>query len=93
MATLNILEFPDDRLRDTAEPVALFDAALRQLVEEMAQAMYAARGVGLAATQVGILQRVIVLDISPGRNELMTLVNPALTSASGSQEHPNLCKL
>ena len=62
MALLPILRFPDERLRTVAKPVTVFDAALRKLVEDMAETMYDAPGIGLAANQVGLLQRIVVID-------------------------------
>ena len=69
MARLQILEYPDPRLRTKAKPVEVFDAALAQKVEDMFETMYAAPGVGLAATQVDFHKRLIVMDVSEGKNE------------------------
>ena len=91
MAMLDILEFPERRLRAKAKPVTVFDGALERLIEDLAETMYSARGVGLAAIQVGVRLRVAVLDISASRNELVTLVNPTITDVSGSQETQEGC--
>ena len=84
MAKLTILEFPDPRLRTKAAPVAVFDAALKQLSEDMLETMYAAPGIGLAAPQVGVGKRVLVLDVAregEPKNP-MKLVNPAIVWVS-----------
>ncbi len=78
MAKLTILEYPDPRLRTRAVPVAVFDQALGQLAEDMLETMYNAKGVGLAATQVNVHKRLLVLDISEERNQPRVLVNPRL---------------
>ncbi|MBR7513881.1 peptide deformylase, partial [Mycobacterium tuberculosis] len=69
MAILNILEFPDPRLRTIAKPVTVFDDALRQLIDDMFETMYEAPGIGLAATQVNVHQQVVVMDLSEDRSE------------------------
>ena len=76
MAILEILEFPDPRLRKKAEPVDAVDAAIRQLVNDMFATMYAAPGIGLAATQVDVHRRVIVIDLSEEKNQPLVLINP-----------------
>jgi len=78
MALLKILEYPDPRLRTRAAPVAVVDDRIRQLVADMLDTMYAAPGVGLAATQVDVHQRVLVLDVSEERNQPLTLINPEI---------------
>jgi peptide deformylase len=78
MAKLTILEYPDPRLRTRAVPVAVFDQALKQLAENMLETMYNAKGVGLAATQVNVHKRLLVLDVSEERNQPRVLVNPRL---------------
>jgi len=78
MALLPILRYPDPRLRKVARPVAEVDARICQLVDDMLETMYAARGVGLAATQVDVHECVIVMDTSPARNEPRVLINPEL---------------
>ncbi len=78
MATLSILRYPDPRLHTLAKPVAEVDDRIRQLVDDMLETMYAADGVGLAATQVDVHERVIVIDTSEARNEPRVLINPEL---------------
>lgn len=78
MALLPILQYPDPRLHKVAKPVAVVDARIRQLVADMAETMYAAPGVGLAATQVDVHERVVVLDISEDGNDLRVLINPEI---------------
>lgn len=82
MALLNILHFPDPRLHKVAKPVAAVDARIKQLVNDMAQTMYDAPGIGLAATQVDVHERVIVIDLSDEQNELRVLINPEIVWAS-----------
>lgn len=82
MALLPILQYPDPRLRITAKPVTRFDEPLRTLVADMAETMYDANGVGLAATQVDVHQRVIVIDTSDTRDQLQVFVNPRIVAAS-----------
>lgn len=78
MARLNILRYPDPRLHTVARPVAQVDERIRRLVDDMLETMYDAEGVGLAATQVDVHERVIVIDTSEGRNEPRVLINPEL---------------
>ena len=82
MALLPILHYPDPRLGKIAKPVARFDERLRALVANMAHTMYDAQGVGLAATQVDVHERVIVIDISDARDDLRVFINPRIISAS-----------
>ena len=82
MALLNILEYPDPRLHKIARPVEQVDARIRRLVQDMAETMYAAPGVGLAATQVDVHERVIVIDVSEQKNELRVFINPEIIAAS-----------
>lgn len=82
MAILNILHYPDPKLHKVAKPVAQVDGRIRQLVKDMAQTMYAAPGIGLAATQVDVHERVVVIDLSENQNELLVLINPEILSAS-----------
>lgn len=91
MALLPILEFPDPRLRTRAEPVAQVDAGLRRLIEDMFETMYAAPGIGLAATQVNVHKRVLVIDISEKRNERLALINPEILSREGVEETEEGC--
>ena len=76
MAILNILEFPDPRLRTIAKPVTVFDAALSQLIDDMFETMYAAPGIGLAATQINVHKRVVVMDLSEDKSEPRVFINP-----------------
>src|SRR6185436_18143060 len=78
MAKLHILRYPDPRLHTVAKPVAAVDARIRQLVDDMLETMYAADGVGLAATQVDVHERVIVIDTSEQRDQPLVLINPEL---------------
>lgn len=89
MAKLNILEFPDPRLRTVARPVTAFDANLRRLIADMAETMYAAPGIGLAATQVDQHIQLIVIDVSETKDQLRVFVNPQITWAS---EETALCE-
>jgi len=82
MAILTILEYPDPRLNRIAQPVQTFDETLAQLVRDMGETMYAAPGVGLAANQVDVHQRVIVMDLSEERNALQVFVNPVVIWSS-----------
>jgi len=91
MSILTILEFPDPRLRTRAAPVAVFDAALKQLVADMFETMYAANGVGLAATQVNVHQRVLVADMSEDRDRPLALINPEIVEKDGSQVYQEGC--
>ena len=86
MAVLPILRFPDQRLHTVAKPVETFDDSLRRLVSDMAETMYAAPGIGLAATQVDAHVRVIVIDISETKDQLQVFVNPELVSASDDRK-------
>ena len=79
MALLNILCYPDSRLHKVAAPVTAFDDKLRKLVADMLETMYEAQGVGLAATQVDVHQRLVVLDTSEERNQATVLINPEIT--------------
>jgi len=78
MTKLVILEYPDPRLRKKAAEVTMFDAALQQLIDDLLETMYAANGVGLAATQVDVHRRVIVLDVSDTRDQPLVLINPEI---------------
>jgi peptide deformylase len=83
MTKLAILEYPDPRLRKKAAAVAVVDDAVRQLVDSLLETMYAANGVGLAATQVDVHKRVIVLDVSDSRDQPLVLINPEILSQEG----------
>jgi len=82
MARLDILCFPDPRLHRVARPVAVVNARIRQLVADMLETMYAAQGIGLAATQVDVHERVIVIDVSENRDQPLVLINPEIVWAS-----------
>ncbi len=82
MALLNILQYPDPRLHKVAKPVAAVDDRIRKLVADMAETMYDAPGVGLAATQVDVHERVITIDVSESRDELRVFINPEIVWAS-----------
>jgi len=82
MALLDILRYPDSRLHTVARPVAAVDDRIRQLVADMAETMYAAPGIGLAATQVNVHEQVIVIDLSEERNALQVLINPEIIAVS-----------
>ena len=83
MAKLNILEFPDPRLRIKAKPVEIVDDALRQLIDDMFETMYDAPGIGLAATQVDVHKRLLVADVSAEKNEPWVLINPEIVEKDG----------
>lgn len=85
MPILNILRYPDPKLRRIAEPVTQVDAAVRTLVDDMAETMYHAPGIGLAAIQVDVPWRIIVVDVSEQRNELLALINPRIVEQEGAQ--------
>ena len=91
MALLPILEYPDLRLKKVAAPVTDFSPDLGRLVRDMAETMYAAPGVGLAATQVDVHKRIIVIDVSDAREDLVVLVNPEIIATSGEVECEEGC--
>ena len=91
MAKLTIIEFPDPRLRTIAKPVARVDADLRQLIDDMLETMYDAPGIGLAATQVDVHVRLLVLDISEEHNQPQVFINPEILMAEGSQVYQEGC--
>jgi peptide deformylase len=91
MAQLTILEFPDPRLRKIASPVAAVTPEIRKLVRDMAETMYAAPGIGLAATQVDVHKRIIVMDISEARDELRVFINPEILWSDGEAEAEEGC--
>lgn len=91
MALLNILRYPDARLHKSASAVTVFDVALKDLVRDLAETMYAAPGVGLAATQVDVHKQVIVVDVSDRRDSLVVLVNPEILEASGVSDIEEGC--
>ena len=85
MATLQILEYPDPRLRKQAVPVETVDGEIRRLVEDMLETMYAAPGIGLAATQVDTHKRVLVMDVSEGKDDPQCFINPVILEQEGSE--------
>lgn len=91
MALLKILEYPDLRLKDMAVPVARVDRETLRLADDMAETMYDAPGIGLAAPQVAAGQRLVVVDVSDARNELLTLINPEIIVRSGEEEMKEGC--
>ena len=91
MTILNILRYPDARLHKTAAPVTVFDEQLKKLARDLAETMYAAPGVGLAATQVDVHKQLIVVDVSERRDSLVTLVNPEIVESSGASDIEEGC--
>lgn len=91
MALLSILRYPDERLHTLATPVETVNGEIRRLVEDMAQTMYAAPGVGLAATQVDVHKQVIVIDISEARDQLLVLINPVILKTRGISDFEEGC--
>jgi len=91
MALLPILEYPDPRLRTKARPVTVFDAALKRRIEDMFATMYAAPGIGLAATQVDWHYRLIVIDISKDQNQREVFINPQITGREGTASGEEGC--
>lgn len=91
MAQLTILHYPDPRLRIRAKPVTEVDARIRTLVADMLESMYAESGIGLAATQVNVHERVLVVDISEERNQPFCLINPQILSSEGEISYEEGC--
>jgi len=91
MAILSILNYPDARLHTVAKPVKEVNASVRRLIADMADTMYAAPGIGLAATQVDEHIQLIVIDTSREQNDLQVFVNPKITKKSGSQDYEEGC--
>ncbi|OYV96919.1 MAG: peptide deformylase [Deltaproteobacteria bacterium 37-65-8] len=91
MAILKILQYPDERLHTIAKPVPAVTAATRKLTRDMAETMYAAPGVGLAATQVDAHEQLIVIDISDTRDQLLVFINPEIIASSGEIEREEGC--
>lgn len=91
MAALTILNYPDPRLHKVAKPILEVNGEIRQLIEDMAETMYAAPGIGLAATQVDRHIQLIVIDTSKEQNDLLVLVNPNIIAKSGEQEREEGC--
>jgi peptide deformylase len=91
MAILKILEYPDPRLHKIATPVPVVNAEIRELVRNLAETMYVAPGIGLAATQVDVHKRVIVIDVSETKDQLLVLINPEILAAEGEEECEEGC--
>ena len=91
MAVLEILEFPDPRLRKVAKPVEKVTDTIRSLAEDMLETMYAAPGIGLAATQVNVDKRVVVIDISEEKDQPLCLINPEILESRGVEEMEEGC--
>ncbi|KFN44065.1 peptide deformylase [Arenimonas oryziterrae] len=91
MAKLPIIEFPDPRLRTVAKPVEQVDDALRGLIDDMFETMYDAPGIGLAATQVDVHRRLLVLDVSEDKSRPMVFINPEILASEGSQTYQEGC--
>ncbi|MDD5319535.1 MAG: peptide deformylase [Methylococcales bacterium] len=91
MSILTILEFPDERLRKKAAVVKTVDNTIKKLVDDMLETMYQSKGVGLAATQVDVHQRVIVIDVSEERNNPLFLINPEIIEKDGIEESEEGC--
>ena len=91
MTTLDILHFPDPRLRNVARPVDRVDDSIRQLVDDMLETMYAAPGIGLAATQVNVDKRVVVIDVSEEKDQPLCLINPEILEREGIEEMEEGC--
>ena len=91
MALLNILHYPDERLHTVARPVDVVDDALRRLIDDMAETMYAAHGIGLAATQIDCHRRLVVIDLSEEHDDLLVLINPVITRKAGETVYEEGC--
>jgi len=91
MALLPILQYPDERLHRVAAPVVAVDAKIKQLIKDMAETMYAAPGIGLAATQVDALLRIVVIDSSSTHDQLKTFINPEIIARSGVSDFDEGC--
>jgi peptide deformylase len=91
MALRTILHYPDPRLRNRAQPVAVVDDEIRTLVDDMAETMYAAPGIGLAATQINVPKRVVVIDLSETHNALTVFINPEIIERDGKQVFEEGC--
>jgi peptide deformylase len=91
MALLPILRFPDPRLKKIAAPVTNIDDTVRRLIADMAETMYEAPGIGLAATQVDVHKQIVVIDVSEDKSQLLALINPHLENCQGEQEGEEGC--
>lgn len=91
MALLNILQYPDERLHTVAQPVAKIDERIQTLIQNMFETMYEARGIGLAATQVDVHERIVVMDLSEEKNEPRVFINPVITHKNGETTYEEGC--
>jgi len=91
LSVLTILEFPDERLRKKASEVKVVDGNVKKLVDDMLETMYLAKGIGLAATQVNVHQRIVVIDISEGKDNPLCLINPEIVEKYGNEESEEGC--
>jgi peptide deformylase len=91
MAILDILHYPDKRLRTVAQPVDVIDDSIRDLVDDMFETMYAAPGIGLAATQVDVHKRIIVIDLSAEKDQPLCLINPEILKSEGVEQTEEGC--
>jgi peptide deformylase len=91
LSVLTILEFPDERLRKKAVPVQAVDGKVKKLVDDMLETMYQAKGVGLAATQVNVHQRIVVIDVSEEKDKPLCLINPEIVAKEGTEESEEGC--
>ncbi|KZE34846.1 peptide deformylase [Crenobacter luteus] len=91
MALLNILHYPDERLHTVAKPISAVDDRIRTLIDDMAETMYEARGIGLAATQVNVHERLVVIDVSEDKSGLTAFVNPEIVERRGDTVYEEGC--
>ena len=91
MSLLTVLEFPDKRLRTKAKEVTVFDDAIKSLVDDMVETMYGFKGIGLAATQIDVHQRIIVIDVSENKDDPICLINPEIIEKDGAEESEEGC--
>jgi peptide deformylase len=91
LSVLTILEFPDDRLRKKAAEVQVVDGKIKSLVDDMLETMYLAKGIGLAATQVNVHQRIVVIDVSEEKDNPLCLINPEIIAKDGVEESEEGC--
>jgi peptide deformylase len=91
MAILDILQYPDKRLRTVAKPVEKVDDSIKKLIDDMFETMYIAPGIGLAATQINIHQQIIVIDISPDKDQPLCLINPEIIAEEGTESCEEGC--
>ncbi|MCC9396162.1 peptide deformylase, partial [Enterobacter hormaechei subsp. steigerwaltii] len=91
MALLNILQYPDERLHTVAKPVEQVDERIRKLIADMFETMYESRGIGLAATQVDVHERVVVMDLTEDRSEPRVFINPVIVEKDGETTYEEGC--